>query len=103
MDASSNFQAYDEVGFQSIGDAQPKDISIPKPDMKGGKWWKYLSNVAKLSPVPKDLKFGDVPQGVLRLGGTFVVDGDEVLYAWADELPGKHPEVKDVLRAAGIV
>ena len=43
-----------------------------------GKWLSYLRNVASLSPVPKDMKFGEVPQGVRVLGGTYAVDGDEV-------------------------
>jgi len=55
-------------------------------------------NVMALSPVRKDepLSF---PEGVLRLGGTFVLDGEDVVYAFADELPGKHPEVADVMAA----
>ncbi len=38
-----------------------------------------------------------VPEGVLRLGGTFVLNGNDVLYAQAEELPGMSPEIKDVL------
>ena len=54
----------------------PPDFKPPTMGM--GKWLSYLRNVASLSPVPKDMKFGEVPQGVRVLGGTYAVDGDEV-------------------------
>ena len=62
-----------------IGDKKletPPDFKPPTMGM--GKWLSYLRNVASLSPVPKDMKFGEVPQGVRVLGGTYAVDGDEV-------------------------
>ena len=65
------------------------------------KWFTYLANVAKLSPVPKDIKFGEVPQGVRVLGGTYAIDGDDVTFAHMDEVPGATPDIKDVLSAVG--
>lgn len=50
--------------------------------------------------VPRDMKFGDVPEGVLWTGGTFVVQGNEVLYQWTDLVPGNHPIIDDVLKQA---
>jgi hypothetical protein len=41
-------------------------------------WWAYASNVMKLSPVDVKNMKAEVPEGVLRLGGTFVLDGDQV-------------------------
>lgn len=46
------------------------------------------------------MKFGEVPEGVLWTGGTFVVQGNEVIYQWTDTVPGNHPVVEDVLTAA---
>lgn len=46
------------------------------------------------------MKLGDLPMGVLRLGGTFVVSGEDVLYAWSDTVPGDHPKVDDVIAIA---
>jgi hypothetical protein len=46
------------------------------------------------------MKFGEVPEGVLWTGGTFVVQGNEVLYQWTDTVPGNHPVIDDVLKAA---
>ena len=66
-----------------------------------GKWLSYLRNVATLSPVPKDMKFGEVPQGVRVLGGTYAVDGADVTFAHADEVPGATPEIETVLKAVG--
>mmetsp|Transcript_19647 Transcript_19647/g.41072 ORF Transcript_19647/g.41072 Transcript_19647/m.41072 type:complete len:90 (-) Transcript_19647:158-427(-) len=80
----------------------PKDVKLTPP--KGVNPWKYLKNVMSLSPVDTStMKFGDIPEGVMRLGGTFVlskaVDGtiDEI-YRWEDKVPGDHPEVEDVLK-----
>ena len=82
-----------------FGFSEPK---LTAPRLSAGAWWRYLTNVASLSPVPDGLKFGEVPEGVLRLGGTFVVDDDTVRFAHADKFPGDHPAIADVLRAAGI-
>lgn len=96
------FGAYKEAGFGTIQDnaAAAKDAKLRPPGIEFGKWFTYLKNVARLSPVPKDLAFGSIPEGVLRLGGTFVIDGDEVLYSWSDKIPGDHPDVNEVQRIA---
>jgi len=100
-----NFQAYESVGFtSSLTDEQTKinakDVKLQAPDLSMKQWMSYLGNVIKLSPVPKDQKFGEFPEGVLRLGGTFYVRGDDVLYQWNDRLPGDHPVIDDVLAIA---
>ena len=94
------FNAYKGAGFGVIGDVKPDKIELKPP--QGVDWMKYLFNVGKLSPIPKDLKFGQIPEGVTRLGGTFVVEDDKIVYAWADDIPGDHPDVNEVLKAAGI-
>ena len=75
-----------------------KNMGAPELGFKG--WFNYFSSVGKVSPIPKDMKFGEVPEGVLRLGGTFVVSGNEILYRWSDRLPGDHPDIKKVLNIA---
>lgn len=99
VDDSSEFDAYTSKGFGKIGDVTPASADMKPPGFSMGQWWSYISNVMSLSPVPKDLKFGDVPQGVLVLGGTFAIDGDDVVFAWSDSVPGAHPEVSDVVDA----
>ena len=68
------------MGFNvMLGDKKletPPDFKPPTMGM--GKWASYMRNVASLSPIPKDMKLGEVPQGVRVLGGTYAVDGDEV-------------------------
>lgn len=95
-----DFDAYKAVGFGSFGMDQPvdtKDIQMTAPEMGGfGGWWKYLSNVMSLSPVEPG-KSG-IPEGVKRLGGTFVVKGDDVIYQWNDKVPGDHPYLNDVMK-----
>ena len=49
----------------------------------------------KLSPIEEG-KPG-LPEGVLRLGGTFVIDGSQVLYQHSDKVPGDHPDLEAVL------
>ena len=103
VDDSETFEAYASAGFKNIGSDDTADASkLQAPKLTAGAWWRYLTNVAALSPVPKNLKFGEIPEGVLRLGGTFVVDDDAVAFAHADKFPGDHPAIADVLRAARI-
>ena len=70
------------------------------PNLSLGQWMGYFGSVMKVSPIPKDMKFGEIPEGVLRLGGTFVVDGNQILYQWNDRLPGDHPDIDEVLSIA---
>jgi len=99
-----DFTAYKDASFGRF-DEQDKDmledVKMAAPDLGGfSGWWKYFTNVMKISPVPDDMKFGEVPEGVLRLGGTFVVKGDDIIYQWSDRVPGDHPVVQDVLDIA---
>ena len=99
---AQTFNAYDSAGF-GVMDKAPSDTKLTVPRLgSAGAWWRYLSNVASLSPVPKSFKFGTVPEGVLRLGGTFLIDQDRVLFAHADQFPGDHPDIENVLKAAGL-
>ena len=72
--------------------------------MLGAIAWTYLKNVMKLSPVDAGaLKFGEIPEGVMRLGGTFVLrrmeDGSiEEIYRHEDKVPGDHPSIEEVLK-----
>lgn len=106
VDDSPTFDAYASAGFRNIGEDGSTSVAdatkLTAPKLTAGAWWRYLTNVASLSPVPKDMGWGEIPEGVLRLGGTFVVDDDAVRFAHADKFPGDHPAIADVLRAAGI-
>ena len=98
-----DFSAYKAVGFGNFQDTDPetaKQVKMEAPDLGIGQWLGYFGAVGKLSPIPKDMKFGEIPEGVLRLGGTFVVKGDDILYQWSDRLPGDHPEISEVLSVA---
>lgn len=99
-----SFDAYKAVGFGRFDEVDPevaKSVKLTAPELGGlGDWWKYFSIVGKVSPIPKDMKFGEVPEGVLRTGGTFVVQNDDVIYQWTDEIPGNHPNVEEVVEKA---
>jgi len=100
-----DFTAYTNASFGRFDEQQNKDalkeVKLTAPDLGGiGGWWKYMSNVGKISPIPDDMKFGEVPEGVLRLGGTFVIRDDVILYQWSDRVPGDHPIVQDVFDIA---
>ena len=45
----------------------------------------------------KALRFGELPEGVLRLGGTFALDRDIVLYSYEEGVPGDTPNVDNVI------
>lgn len=100
-----DFAAYEGAGFGRFDDESNKenikDVRLTAPELGGPSgWWRYLSNTVALSPVPKGLKFGEVPEGVLRVGGTFVIQNDDILYRWNDNVPGNHPVIEDVLKIA---
>jgi len=95
-----SFGAYTAVGFKSFTDVDKdvaKEVKMTAPDLSFKQWMGYMGNVGKVSPIPKDMKFGEVPEGVLRLGGTFVVKDDDVVYQWSDRLPGDHPDIGNIL------
>lgn len=102
-----DFSAYEAAGFGRF-DEVDKDVAkqamsnMAAPELEGGiqGWWNYATSAGKLAPIPKDMKFGEVPEGVLRLGGTFVVKGDKILYRWSDRVPGDHPDIQEVLEIA---
>ena len=98
-----NFEAYNAVGLKKFTDMPKevvKDVKMAAPELEGGikGWWKYMTNVAKLAPVDKN-KPG-IPEGVLRLGATFVVSKNNVVYQWNDRVPGDHPNLDEVLGVA---
>lgn len=98
-----NFDAYKAVGFKSFLETDKeavKDVKMSAPQLSFKQWMSYAGNVGKVSPIPKDMKFGEVPEGVLRLGGTFVVSGDDVVYQWSDRIPGDHPDIDEVVSIA---
>mmetsp|Transcript_6022 Transcript_6022/g.13656 ORF Transcript_6022/g.13656 Transcript_6022/m.13656 type:complete len:114 (-) Transcript_6022:250-591(-) len=98
-----SFDAYKAVGFGRFDEVDKeavKSVKMTAPDLGFGEWMSYFSIVGKISPIPKDMKFGEIPQGVLRTGGTFVVQGNEVLYQWTDTVPGNHPVIEDVVKIA---
>jgi len=101
-----DFTAYKEAGFGRFDEQDKevvKQVSLTAPDLGGvGEWWKYLSNSMKVAPIPEDMKFGEIPEGVLRLGGTFVVNDDDIVYQWSDRLPGDHPDIANVLSVAKV-
>lgn len=100
-----DFKAYKGAGLGRFDEVDPevaKSVKLEAPPFGLGTWWKYLTNVMKVSPIPPDSKLfgGGIPEGVLRLGATFVIRGDEVLYQWSDRLPGDHPDVSKVAAIA---
>lgn len=98
-----SFDAYKSAGFgrfDQVDKETVKDIKMTAPELKFGEWMNYFSVVGKVSPVPKDMKFGEVPEGVLWTGGTFVIQNNDVLYQWTDTVPGNHPVIEDVVKVA---
>mmetsp|Transcript_45592 Transcript_45592/g.87184 ORF Transcript_45592/g.87184 Transcript_45592/m.87184 type:complete len:145 (+) Transcript_45592:459-893(+) len=104
VDESPTFEAYNAVGFGKILDENfnPNLSSMKVPGLNTSQWIEYAKNVVGLSPVDLENIKAEVPEGTARLGGTFVIDGDEVLYAWSDSVPWDTPSVEDVLARADI-
>ncbi|EEH55249.1 uncharacterized protein MICPUCDRAFT_60349 [Micromonas pusilla CCMP1545] len=102
VDDSDTFDVYEAANFGVFTDtklAKGTKVDIKAPDFSAKQWWGYFTNVAKLAPVKKGEKLTGVPEGVLRLGGTFVIDGEDVVYAHRENLPGMSPKIEDVATA----
>lgn len=104
VDDYTEFTAYNALSFGRFDQTDKevaKQVKLSAPSIGSLKvWWNYFRNLNALSPVPKGLQFGQIPEGVLRLGGTFVISGDDVIYRWDDRLPGDHPDITQVLEIA---
>ncbi|CAE8630427.1 unnamed protein product [Polarella glacialis] len=98
VDDSKGYEAYKAMSFGKLefGKPLPPGLSLQAPDLGGiSGVLSYLSSVVSLSPKPEE-GATTVPEGVLLLGGTFVMRNEEVVYAWADRLPGDYPKPQDV-------
>jgi len=94
-------QSYKNAGLSMMDMASLSLSNIKKPNLGGvGQWWKYVSNFKNLAPIPDGGRFGDIPDTVLMLGGTFVMNGDEIIYKWKDSYPGETPNIEEVLGIA---
>lgn len=97
-----NLEAYTAAGLTGMDTSSklPEGTSLKPPEMGFGGWWKYLKNVMSVSPASsKTVSSDQVMESVLRLGGTFVVKGDKVVYQWNDVIPGDTPDLQEVLEA----
>lgn len=94
---AAGFGRFDEVDSEAV---KNMNIKMTAPELGFGEWINYFTTVGKVTPMPKDAKFGDFPEGVVWVGGTFVIQGKEVLYQWSDTVPGNHPVVGDVVKVA---
>jgi hypothetical protein len=103
IDDSTAFDAYRRAGFNyNMGDMPLKrPPPFKPPTMAPGKWLSYLGNVAQLAPAKTDLNPLRPPEGVLVLGGTFAIRGDDVVFAHMDEVPGATPDIETVLASVG--
>lgn len=102
----NSFGAYKAAGFNRFDQVDEKmaegGLKLTVPNLSLGEWMSCISNMGKLSPIPEGMTFGEIPEGVLWVGGTFVIQGDEVVYQWNDIVPGNHPEIQDVIQAGKI-
>jgi len=103
VDDKKEFSLYQQAGFQSFGQqswGKIKEVSYRIPDLGLLDWWNYLTSIPTLGPFTPDLKFGQLPAGGMVNGGTMVVRGDDILYRWNDRMPGDHPDIEEVMKAA---
>jgi hypothetical protein len=96
VEDSANYDAYKAVGFKNIFEVRPVPIAAPK--MGWDKWWPYLNNIKRLVPGGDPLT-----ESVRRLGGTFALNGADVVYSWSDSVPGDHPAPHTVLKVSGLL
>lgn len=101
-----DFAAYKEAGFGRF-DEKPESVTkdvVPRPIELGGwkGWWTFLTSFMPLAPVTPDMKFPEMltPEGLFWVGGTMVIQGDEIVYRWDDRNSGDHPNASKVLEIA---
>jgi hypothetical protein len=98
-----SFAAYNGAGLGRI--AERRDLAVKgtrqmkPPSLRPKQWLAYIRNFAKLSPIPKDFNMRSVPEGVTRLGATFGVVGNQVIYVYEDGVPGDHPDPLEVIKS----
>eukprot|EP00667_Euglena_gracilis_P015117 EG_transcript_15704 len=97
---AKDFAAYRTVGFKNLFEVTPTTTRLPS--FSGGEWWAYLSNVRRVIPYGNENDPDAVQRAVRLLGGTFVLDGPDVAYAWRDRVPGDEPEPPAVLEQLGV-
>jgi len=101
VDNSDSYEAYRAMRFGRLefGKSLPDGLSLQAPEMGGfDGWFRYLNKVVSLSPKPAKGS-NSVPEGVTLLGGTLVVRDEQVIYAWADRIPGDHPKPHGVFES----
>lgn len=98
--SQAGFGIFDIVNMSEAEKEEVKNVKLEAPDLGLKGWWNYMTNVMSLSPIEKGKELDGIPEGVLRLGGTFVVSGDTVVYQWSDKVPGDHPNLDTVLEVA---
>ena len=100
------FDAFNSAGFGKIGENAELAVKGTKklaaPDLTRDQFFTYLKNVGQLAPFPKKFSFG-VPEGVVRLGGTFGIDREKVVYLYEDGIPGDNPTPMEVLTGSGFM
>lgn len=95
VETSGDFDAYKAVGFKTFLE---NEFQKPrKPEMTAGDMWTYVRAAGKTAPKVNTL------EAVQRVGGTFVLNGSDVVYGWDDQVPGDFPEPEDVLSESGIL
>eukprot|EP00746_Dinoflagellata_sp_MGD_P062727 gnl/MRDRNA2_/MRDRNA2_26365_c0_seq1.p1 gnl/MRDRNA2_/MRDRNA2_26365_c0~~gnl/MRDRNA2_/MRDRNA2_26365_c0_seq1.p1 ORF type:complete len:162 (+),score=46.60 gnl/MRDRNA2_/MRDRNA2_26365_c0_seq1:356-841(+) len=117
VDDANGLSAYNTAGFkksfaETLKDTEElKKLNISKfnPKLSFGQYIAYARDFIKMSPYPKgtgvgqfaqDIVLGNLPEAGLRLGGTLVVNQDDVVYQWNDQMPGDHPDIDEVLAIA---
>lgn len=101
VDDYKTLDAYKSLKFPNFTDLKVNDAKGMKlrfPKLSFADSWKYMTNVASISPV--DNVSSGLPESVLKNGGTFVIQNDEVIFQWFDKVPGDYPNPSDVLAVA---
>lgn len=101
-----SFGAYNSAGFGKLledkENTKKGSTKIKTGDLKrlGFKQWlSYAKIVGQVAPIQKDaMKFGEVPEGVTRLGGTMGIKNNRLEFFYKDGVPGDYPDPDLVLK-----
>ena len=98
----TSLQAYNAMGLGQIFENKEKTakggLKFKPPRLGGfGEWKKYLLNVGRVTP--RGSTNQEIIKKVSKLGATYGVSGDKIVYTYEEGVPGDNPDINAVLSA----
>lgn len=91
------FEAYNTMGigiiFQDLEKTKKGGMNFKLPKLSFDQWKDYLKSINQLTD-PNVVRTKEV---VTRLGATYAIDGEDIVYSYEEGVPGDNPNPLSVL------